>query len=96
MDFVVELPLSQHGNDAKWVIMDRLTKSAHFLLMRMTHFMEKLAQIYVNGIVRLHGIPVSIVSNRDPRFTSLLWKSLHGALRTKLKFSIVFHPQTDG
>ena len=96
MDFVVELPLSQQGNDAKWVIMDQLAKLVHFLLMHMTHFMEKLAQIYVNGIVRLHGIPVSIVSNRDLRFTSLFWKSLHGVLRTKLKFSTAFHPQTDG
>ena len=69
MDFVVGLPLSQRGNDAIWVIVDRLTKSAHFLPMRMTYSMEKLAQLYVNEIVRLHGVPLMIVSDRDPRFT---------------------------
>ena len=96
MDFVVGLPLSQRGNDAIWVIVDRLTKSAHFLPMRMTYSMEKLAQLYVKEIVRLHGVPVMIVSDRDPRFTSSFWKSLHKAMGTKLNFSTAFHPQTDG
>ena len=76
--------------------MDRLTKSAHFLPMRMTYSMEKLAQLYVKEIVRLHGVPVMIVSDRDPRFTSSFWKSLHKAMGTKLNFSTAFHPQTDG
>ena len=58
MDFVVGQPLSQHGNDTIWVIMDRLTKSAQFLPMRMTHSMKKLAQLYVDEIVRLHGVPI--------------------------------------
>ena len=96
MDFVVGLPRSQRGNDAIWVIVDRLTKSAHFLPIRRTHSLEKLAELYVNEIVRLHGVPVSIVSDRDPRFTSSFWKSLHRAMGTKLTFSTAFHPQTDG
>ena len=70
MDFVVGLSRSQQGNDAIWVVVDRLTKSAHFLPIRQTHSLEKLAELYVNEIVRLHGVPVSIVSDRDPRFTS--------------------------
>ena len=64
--------------------------------VKTTYSLDQLAQLYINEIVRLHGVPVSIVSDRDPRFTSMFWKSLHGALGTKLKFSTAFHPQTDG
>ena len=78
------------------MIVDRLTKSAHFLLVNVEDSLEKLAQLYVNEIVRLHGVPVSIVSDRDPRFTSWFWLSLQTALGTRLHFSTTFHPQTDG
>ncbi|GAB2278011.1 hypothetical protein Dimus_039264 [Dionaea muscipula] len=80
MDFVTGLPRSFRGNDAVWVIVDRLTKSAHFLPMRTTHSVNTLAQQYIREIVRLHGIPVSIVSYRDPRFTSRFWKGLRSTL----------------
>ena len=70
MDFMVELSRCQSGYDTIWVIVDRLTKSAHFLPMKNNDSVEKLAELYVKEIVRLHGTPVSIVSNRDPRFTS--------------------------
>ncbi|KAL2237203.1 UNVERIFIED_CONTAM: Transposon Tf2-11 polyprotein [Sesamum indicum] len=83
-------------HDAIWVIVDRLTKSAHFLPIRQNDSLDKLAELYVLEIVRLHGIPTSIVSDRDPRFTSHFWGSLQTALGTKLHFSIAFHPQTDG
>ena len=96
MDFVSGLPNTKKGNDAIWVIMDRLTKSAHFLPIRQNDPLDKLAELYVSEIVRLHGIPTSIISDRDPRFTSHFWGSLQTALGTKLHFSIVFHPQTDG
>ena len=96
MDFVSGLPRTSHGHNAVWVIVDRLTKLAHFLPVRMDYSLDKLAEIYVNEIVRLHGAPVSIVSDRDPRFTSHFWPSLQNALGTKLKFSTSFHPQTDG
>ncbi|KAL0295083.1 UNVERIFIED_CONTAM: Transposon Tf2-11 polyprotein [Sesamum angustifolium] len=96
MDFVVGLPRTLRKHDAIWVIMDRLTKSAHFLPIRLGDSLDKLAELYVQEIVRLHGVPVSIVSNRDSRFTSRFWGSLQGALGTKLHFSIAFHPQTDG
>ncbi|XP_071918797.1 uncharacterized protein [Coffea arabica] len=90
------LPRTQKGHDAVWVIVDRLTKSAHFLPVNMKYSMEKLAQLYMDEIVRLHGIPVSIVSDRDPRFVSRFWQQLQGTLGTKLNFSITYHPQTDG
>ena len=96
MDFVVGLPRCQSGYDAIWVIVDRLTKSAHFLPMKNSDSIEKLAELYVKEIVRLHGTPISIVSYRDPRFTSRFWPSLQRALGTRLHFSTAFHPQTDG
>ena len=96
MDFVTGLPRTQRQHDAIWVIVDRLTKSTHFLPINVEDSLEKLAQLYVDEIVRLHGVPVSIVSDRDPRFTSRFWPSLQAALGTRLHFSIAFHPQTDG
>ena len=96
MDFVTGLPRTQRKNDAIWVIVDRLTKSAHFLPIRWGCTLDQLAKRYVDEIVRLHGVPLSIVSNRDPRFTSRFWGSLQQALGTKLHFSTAFHPQTDG
>ena len=92
MDFVTGLPRTQRQHDAIWVIVDRLTKSAHFLPVNVEDSLEKLAQLYVDEIVRLHGVPVSIVSDRDPRFTSRFWPSLQTALGTRLHFSTAFHP----
>ena len=96
MDFVTGLPRTQRQHDAIWVIVDRLTKSAHFLPINVEDSLEKLAQLYVDEIVRLHGVPVSIVSDRDPRFTSRFWPSLQTTLGTRLHFSTTFHPQMDG
>ena len=96
MDFIMGLPKTRGGLDAIWVIVDRLTKSAHFLPIKSKWSVEVLATLYVKEIVRLHGIPSSIVSDRDQRFTSNFWKGLQGALGTKLNFSIAFHPQADG
>ena len=76
MDFVTSLPWTQRKHDVLWVIVDRLTKSAHFLPVNAEDSLEKLAQLYVDEIVRLHGVPVSIVSDRDPKFTSRFWPSL--------------------
>ena len=70
MDFVTHLPRTSWKNDAVWVIVDRLTKSAPFLVVRMTFTLEKLCKLYIREIVRLHGAPVSIVLDRDPRFTA--------------------------
>jgi hypothetical protein len=96
MDFVVGLPKTQKGHDSMWVIVDRLTKVAHFLPVRTTYGREKLAKIYIENIVKLHGVPSRIVSNRGTQFTSRFWKSLHRAMGTKLNFSSAYHPQTDG
>ena len=76
MDFVSGFPLTQKKHDLVWVIIDKLTKSAHFLPVRLDYSMDRLAELYVSEIVRLHGIPLSIMSNRDPRFTSRFWKEL--------------------
>ncbi|KAH9792392.1 hypothetical protein KPL71_004095 [Citrus sinensis] len=96
MDFVSGLPRSRRGCDCIWVIVDRLTKSAHFLARKSTDNVGQLAKLFIKEIVRLHGVPVSIVSDRDPLFTSRFWASLHKELGTKLRFSTAFHPQTDG
>ncbi|GKV06387.1 hypothetical protein SLEP1_g18287 [Rubroshorea leprosula] len=96
MDFVTGLPRTLKGNDSIWVIVDRLTKSAHFLPYRTGTSIEKLASMYMEEVVKLHGVPVSIVSDRDTRFLSHFWTSLQQALGTQLNFSTAFHPQTDG
>ena len=82
--FVVGLPRSQQNHDAIWVIVDRLTKSAHFIAYNMTYPVEKMSHLYLQYIVRLHGVPVSIVSDRDSRFTSEFLKSLQKAMGTSL------------
>jgi hypothetical protein len=96
MDFLVGLPRTQAGYDAIWVIVDRLTKAAHFILVKVKYSLEKLTELYLQEIVRLHGVPKAIVSDRDPRFTSRFWMSLQKAMGTKLQFSTAYHPQTDG
>ncbi|KAA3483549.1 DNA/RNA polymerases superfamily protein [Gossypium australe] len=95
MDFVTGLPLTPKKKDAIWVVVDRLTKLAHFIPVRVDYSLDKLADLYVAEIVRLHGVPLSIISDRDPRFTLQFWKKLQEALGTKLSFSTAFHPQTD-
>jgi len=96
MDFVTHLPRFVRGHDSIWVIVDRLTKCAHFLPINQKMTLDKLAKLYVREIVRLHGVPASIVSDRDPRFTSRFWQSLQNALGTQLRMSSAYHPQTDG
>ncbi|GJW09155.1 putative reverse transcriptase domain-containing protein [Tanacetum coccineum] len=96
MDLVTKLPKSSSGYDAIWVIVDRLTKSAHFLPIREDYKTEKLARIYINEIVAIHGVSVSIISDRDGRFGSHLWQALQEALDTKLHMSTAYHPETDG
>jgi hypothetical protein len=96
MDFVVGLPRAPTRQDAIWVIIDRLTKSTHFLPINITDYLDKVAEMYVREIVRLHGVPVSILLDRDLRFTSKFWERLEDAMGTKLNFSTAYHPQTDG
>ncbi|GJV42262.1 putative reverse transcriptase domain-containing protein [Tanacetum coccineum] len=96
MDFVTKLPKSSQGYDTIWVIVDRLTKSAIFTPMKETDPLDKLARMYLKEVVTRHGIPVSIICDRDPRFASNFWRSLQNALGTNLDMSTAYHPQTDG
>ena len=96
MDFVVGLPWTQKGYDSIWVVVDRLTKSAHFIPVKTTYSIAQYAQLYIDDIVSLHGVPVSIISDRGSQFTSKFWQLLQKALGTQLHFSTAFHPQTDG
>ncbi|GJS23539.1 putative reverse transcriptase domain-containing protein [Tanacetum coccineum] len=96
MDFVTKLPKMENGYDTIWVIVDRLTKSTHFLPTRENDPMEKLMKLYVKEVVTRHGVPVSIISDRDGRFTLLFWQALHKALGTRLDMSMAYHPETDG
>jgi hypothetical protein len=96
MDIIVGLPRTQEGNDSIWVIVERLTKVAHFLPVKTNYNVSRLAELYVDNILKLHGAPRSIVSDRGPQFTAQFWKSLHASMGTELNYSTAFHPQTDG
>ncbi|KAI3809549.1 hypothetical protein L1987_25526 [Smallanthus sonchifolius] len=96
MDFITKLPRTSSGYDTIWVIVDRLTKSAHFLPIKETDKTEKLAKLYIKEIVARHGVPISIISDRDSRFVSRIWKSLQEAMGIRLDMSTAYHPQTDG
>ncbi|KAA0043088.1 ty3-gypsy retrotransposon protein [Cucumis melo var. makuwa] len=96
MDFITELSKTLKGYIVIWVVVDRLTKSAHFVPWKSTYTASKWGQLYITEIVRLYGVPVSIVPVRDACFTSKFWKGLQLALGTRLDFSIAFHSKTDG
>ncbi|KAK1427857.1 hypothetical protein QVD17_16555 [Tagetes erecta] len=96
MDFVTKLPRSQSGCDMIWVVVDRLTKSARFLAVKENDNTEALAKVYLKEVVSRHGVPLSIISDRDPKFTSAIWRSLQKSLGTRLNLSTAYHPQTDG
>ena len=96
MDFVTHFPRTPQRHDAVWVIVDQLTKSADFLAMRMTCTLEEFCRLYIREIVRLHGVLMSIVSDRDPKFTTHFWKTFQKAIGRRLMMSITFHPQTNG
>ncbi|GKC31190.1 putative reverse transcriptase domain-containing protein [Tanacetum coccineum] len=96
MDFITKLPKSSQGFDTIWEIVDRLTKSGHFLPIRENDPLDKLARLYPNRIVARHRIPVSIICDYDGRFTSNFWRSFQKALGTDLSMSIAYHPETNG
>ncbi|GJZ20082.1 putative reverse transcriptase domain-containing protein [Tanacetum coccineum] len=96
MDFVNKLPRTSSGHDTIWVIVDRLTMYAYFLPMRKDYKMERLARLYLNDIFARHGVPISIISNRNSRFTSRFWQSMQEALGTHFDMSTAYHPQTNG
>jgi hypothetical protein len=96
MDFIVRLPTTQSGYDSIWVIVDHFSKVAHFILVKTTYKGAKLAESYITRIMCLHRLPKKIVSDKGTQFTSRFWEKLHEAMDTRLKFSSVYHPQTDG
>nr|CAD40007.3 OSJNBb0052B05.10 [Oryza sativa Japonica Group] len=96
MDFITGLPRTSSGHDSIWVIVDRLTKVAHFIPVKTTYSGSRLAELYMAGIVCLHGVPKKIVSDRGSQFTSNFWKKLQEEMGSKLNFSTAYHPQTDG
>jgi hypothetical protein len=96
MDFIVGLPRTQAGDDSIWVIVDRLTKVAHFITVKTTYSGAKLAELYMSRIMCLHGVPKKIVSDRDSQLASKFWEKVHESMDTKLNFSSAYHPQTDG
>ncbi|GJZ88465.1 reverse transcriptase domain-containing protein [Tanacetum coccineum] len=96
MDFVTQLPKTLTGHDAIWVIVDRLTKSAHFIPIQATDSMETLTRLYIKEIVSRHSVPISIISHRDSHFTSRFWQLLQSALGTQLDMSTAYHPETNG
>jgi hypothetical protein len=96
MDFIVGLPCTQARYDSIWVIVDHLTKVAHFIPVKTTYSSAKLAELYMSRIVCLHKVPKNIVSDRGSQFTSKFWEKLHESTDTTLNFSSTYHPQTDG
>ncbi|CAN6679304.1 unnamed protein product [Malus baccata var. baccata] len=96
MDFVHKLPHTQNGYDGIWVIVDWLTKSTHFIPVREKYSLSRLAKLFISKIVKYHGVPVDIFSDRDPRFTSKFWVAFQESLGTRLLYSTAYHPQTDG
>ncbi|XP_075512741.1 uncharacterized protein LOC142548318 [Primulina tabacum] len=96
MDFVTHFPRTSHHFDAIWVIVDRLSKSAHFIPYERTYSYKKMARLYIENVMRLHGVPVAIVLDRDPRFTSKFWTSFQKEMGTRLAMSTAYHPQIDG
>ncbi|KAI3773407.1 hypothetical protein L1987_47934 [Smallanthus sonchifolius] len=96
MDLITKLSKTRKGYDAIWVVVDRLTKSAHFLPIKETYSSDRLAEMYVKEIVSRHGVLVTIISDRDTRFTSRFWKKFHEDMGTRLNISTTYHPQMDG
>jgi hypothetical protein len=96
MDFIVGLPRTRDGYDSIWVIIDILTKVAHFILVKTTYSGAQLVELYMSRVVCLHRVPKKIVSARGTLFTSRFWKRLHGSMDTKLIFSSAYHSQIDG
>jgi hypothetical protein len=96
MDFITKLPRTNKQHDSIRVVVDKHSKAAHFIPVKLTHKAANVVDIYMREIYRLHGIPKTIVSERDPKFTSNFWKGFFKGFGTNLNFSTSYHPDSDG
>jgi hypothetical protein len=96
MDFIVSLPLTARKFDSTWVIVDRLSKSAHFISIHTNYNVQKYAGIYIARVLCLNGVPKMIISDQGSQFVTRFWKQLHASLETHLIHSSAYHLQTDG
>jgi hypothetical protein len=96
MDFITKLPRTNKQHYSIMVVVDKLTKAAHFIPSKITHKATNIVDVYMKEIARLHGIPKTIVSDKDPKFTSEFWKGLFSGFGTNLNFSTMYHPESDG
>jgi hypothetical protein len=96
MDFIIGLPTIQSGYDSIWVMVDRFSKIGHFILVKTMYKGAKLAWLYIDRIVCLHGVPKKVASHRGTQFTLRFWEKLHEAMDPRLNFSSAYHPHTDG
>ena len=96
MDFIAILPKIKKQNDSIFIVIDKFSKAAHFILVKSTYKAVNIVDIFLKEIFRLHGIPKEIISDRDIKFTGKFWRSLFSGLETQLNFSTAYHPQIDG
>ena len=96
IDFITGLPKTQRKNDSIMVVIDKLSKSTHFIPVKSTYKEINFTKIFMKENFRLHGIPKMVISDRDVKFTSNFWKELFAGLGTNLNFNTSYHPQTDG
>ena len=96
MDFITKLPRTKKKHDSIMIVVDKLTKASHIILVKLTHKVVNIVDVYMREIARLHGIPKTIVSDRYPKFTSKFWKGLFNGFGTNLNFSTTYHPESDG
>ena len=96
MDFITGLPKTKRNNDSIIVVVDKLSKAAHFIHIQSTYKAAQVAHVFMQNVFKLHGLPKTIISDRDVKFTSAFWRTLFAELGTQLNFSTAYHPQTDG
>jgi hypothetical protein len=96
IDFITNMPKTMKQHDSIMLVVDKITKEAHFVPMKMKHKETKIAYIYMREISKIHGVPKTIVSNRDPKFTLKFWKGLFKGFGTNVKFSTTYHSNMDG